>query len=180
VKFRAKHFSLCSFLVVGAALASSFLPVPQAWSLNESLRPSEPGNSVVGEVPSSDKLRSLAQNGFRPVPANRSNVAKASIDEDRNPFAVNASFVSSPTSSGNAPLITAGLNSLRLTGIVQEGSTIKALVEGESEYASLTLGDHISLGVFQGMGFRVSDISFETGTIFITNGREEHQISVQR
>lgn len=89
-------------------------------------------------------------------------------------------FASGVMAPGIAASINAGLNSLRLTGIVQEGSTLKALVEDESEYASLALGDHFSLGVFQGMGFRVSDISFETGTILITNGREERQISVQR
>ena len=45
-----------------------------------------------------------------------------------------------------------------------------ALVENESEYVSLALGDHFSMGVFQGLGFRVSGISFEAGTITITNG----------
>ena len=69
---------------------------------------------------------------------------------------------------------------MRLAGIIKEGFSLKALVEDGSEHASLALGDPLSLGVFQGLGFRVSAISFEKGNISITNGREEHQISVQR
>ena len=71
-------------------------------------------------------------------------------------------------------------NSLRLTGIIQEGSSLKALVEDGSEHASLALGESLSLGAFQGLGFRLSAISFDKGTILITNGREERQISIQR
>ena len=73
-----------------------------------------------------------------------------------------------------------GLSSLHLTGIIQEGTSLKALVEDGSEHVSLALGDPLSLGVVQGLGFRVSAISFEKGNISITNGREERQISVQR
>ena len=180
MKFSAKNFSSFSFLAVGVAIASSFSPVPKAWSLNESLRSSRASQSISEEMPSVDKSLPLAQNGFRPVPANRLNAAKASIDEERNPFAVNSSFVSGATAPGFAASINAGLNSLRLTAIVQEGPRLMALVENESEYVSLALGDHFSMGVFRGLGFRVSGISFEAGTITITNGREERQISVQR
>ena len=166
-----------SFVAAGMILSS--LLVPQAWSVNQPISPSQIIQGVSEVSPLEAEVRGQANDGFRPVPANRVNSAKASTDERRNPFAVDSPFASQG-SAGSISSIATGLNSLRLTGIVQEGSSLRALVEDGSEHASLALGDPLSLGVVQGLGFRVSAISFEKGNISITNGRKERQISVQR
>ena len=174
-----KPLSARDLFFVAAGMCSSSLLVPQAWSVSQPLSSSKISQGVSEVSPQNIEVLDQARNGFRPVPANRMNSAKGSIDERRNPFAVDSPFASQG-SVGSISSIASGLNSLRLTGIVQEGSSPKALVEGGSEHASLALGDPLALGVVQGLGFRVSAISFEKGNISITNGREEHQISVQR
>ena len=176
---RVKPLSARDLFFVVAGMISSSLLVPQAWSVSQPLTSSQISQSV-SEAPSQNvEVRDPALDGFRPVPANRMNSAKGSTDEQRNPFAVDSPFASQG-SVGSISSIATGLNSLRLTGIIQEGSSLKALVEDGSEHASLALGDPLVLGVVQGLGFRVSAISFEKGNISITNGREERQISVQR
>ncbi|MCB4412022.1 hypothetical protein [Synechococcus sp. MU1611] len=167
-----------SLIAVSVVVASS-LVVPQAWSLDPSLPSPERTQGVSDELPLTGESRSSGQDGFRSVPANRMKSAKGTTDEKRNPFAVDSPFDSNG-SANNISSMAADLNSLRLTGIVQEGSSLKALVEDGSEHAFLALGDPLSLGVVQGLGYRVSAISFEKGNISITNGREERQIAVQR
>ena len=166
------------FFVVAGMISSSLL-VPQAWSVSQPLSPSQVSQDVSEVSTQNVEARDPANHGFRPVPANRTNSAKSSTDERRNPFAVDSPFASKGSVSSISSIAT-GLNSLRLTGIVQEGSSLKALVEDGFEHASLALGDPLSLGVVQGLGFRVSAISFDKGNISITNGLEERQISVQR
>ena len=151
--------------------------MPQAWPLDHSSGSSELDSSVSEVLPLKDSPSSFARSGLRPVPGNRLNSAKGSTDERRNPFAVDSPFASA---QDNTLMLAMGLNSLRVTGIVQEGSLLKALVDYGSEHVSLEIGDRLPLGVVQGLGFRVSAISFENGSISITNGREERQISVQR
>ena len=176
MRHRVKPLSARDLFFVAAGMISSSLLVPQALSVSQPLTSSQISQSV-SEAPSQNvEVRDPALDGFRPVPANRMNSAKGSTDEQRNPFAVDSPFAS----QGSVGSISSILNSLRLTGIIQEGSSLKALVEDGSEHASLALGDPLVLGVVQGLGFRVSAISFEKGSISITNGREEHQISVQR
>ena len=179
VKTYAKQPFVHSLLLAGATIFISSLLIPQAHSLNESLLSVQPEQGSQELPPQEKKLQTSVKSGFRPVPANRLNSAKRSTDEKRNPFAVDSPFASNG-SVGNVSSMVTDLNSLRLTGIIQEGSSLKALVEDGSEHASLTLGDSLSLGVLRGLGFRLSAISFEQGTILITNGREERQISVQR
>lgn len=178
MRLSVKQLFVRDSLFVAAGVISSSLLVPQAWSLAESLSSPEQSQSVPQELPLKDRPLSSVQDGFRPVPANRMQSAKESTDKKRNPFAVDSAFASN-NPSGNTSMMSTGLNSLRLTGIVREGSSLKALVEAGSEYASLALGDRLSLGVAQGLGFRVSAISFEKGNIAITNGREEREISIQ-
>ena len=165
------------FAVVG--MISTSLLVPQAWSLNQSLPSFERNQSALEEIPLREESPFLGRDGFCSVPANRMNSAKGSTDEQRNPFAVDSPFASNGSADNNLASA-ASLNSLRLTGIVQEGSSLKALVEHGSEHAILALGDPLTLGFVQGLGYRVSAISFDKGNISITNGREERQISVQR
>ena len=179
VRHRVKPLSARDLLCVAVGMVSSSLLVPQAWSVNQPLSSSQISQGVSEVSPQNVEARDPASDGFLPVPANRMNSAKGSIDERRNPFAVDSPFASQGSVDSISSIAT-GLNSLRLTGIVQEGSSPKALVEVGSEHASLALGDPLALGVVQGLGFRVSAISFEKGNISITNGREERQISVQR
>jgi len=179
VRHRVKPLSARDLFFVAAGMISSSLLVPQALSVSQPLTSSQISQSISVAPSQNVEVRGPALDGFRPVPANRMNSAKGSTDEQRNPFAVDSPFASQG-SVGSISSIATGLNSLRLTGIVQEGSSLKALVEDGSEHASLALGDPLVLGVVQGLGFRVSAISFEKGSISITNGREEHQISVQR
>ena len=179
VRHRVKPLSARDLFFVAAGMLSSSLLVPHAWSLSKSLSSSQISQVLSEDSPLRVESRSQALDGFRPVPANRTNSAKRSTDERRNPFAVDSPFASRD-SVGNSSSIITGLNSLRLTGIIQEGSSLKALVEDGSEHSSLALGDPLLLGVVRGLGFRVSAISFEKGNISITNGREELQISVQR
>ena len=179
MRHRVKPLSTRDLFFVAAGMISSSLLVPQAWSESQPFSSSQISQGISEVSPQNVEVRGPALNGFRPVPANRMNSAKGSIDERRNPFAVDSPFA--PQGSvGSISSIATGINSLRLTGIVQEGSSLKALLEDGSEHASLALGDSVSLGVVQGLGFRVSAISFEKGSISITNGREERQISVQR
>ncbi len=159
-------------------MASVALLVPHALSLNRVSQSLDVKEGVSVALPSAENPQSAAVQGLRPVPANRLNLAKRSINEKRNPFLVN-SFV---RTDGNAQLssatIAAGLNSVRLTGIVQEGSSLKALVEDGSGHDALVLGDHLALGTLKGLGFRVAAISFDQGSISISNGRVEHQIFI--
>ena len=179
VRHRVKPLSVRDFFFVVAGMFSSSLLVSQALSVSQPLSSSKISQGVPEASTQNIEVRDPARDGFRPVPANRMISAKGSIDEQRNPFAVDSPFTSQG-SIGSISSIASGLNSLRLTGIVQEGSSLKALVEDGSEHASLALGDPLSLGVFQGLGFRVTAISFAKGNISISNGREERQISVQR
>lgn len=179
VRHRVKPISARDLFFVAAGIISSSLLVPQAWSVSLPFSSSLISQGVPEIPPLSGEIRDPVRDGFRPVPANRMNSAKGSTDERRNPFAVDSPFASKG-SVGTISSIATGLNSLRLTGIVQEGSFLKALLEDGSEHASLALGDSLSLGVVQGLGFRVSAISYEKGFISITNGREERQISLQR
>ena len=179
MRHRVKPLSARDLFFAVAGLISSSLLFPQAWSVTQPLSSPQISQGVSEVAPLTVEIRDPARDGFRPVPANRMNSAKGSTDEGRNPFAVDSPFAFKD-SAGNISSIATSLNSLRLTGIVQEGSSLKALVEDGSEHASLALGDPLSLGVVQGLGFRVSGISFEKGNISITNGREVRQISVQR
>lgn len=179
MRHRVKPLSARDFFCVVAGIISSSLLVPQAWSVSQPLSSAQKSQGMSEVSPLSVEVREPARYGFRPVPANRINSAKGSTDDQRNPFAVDSPFASKD-SVGNSSSIATSINSLRLTGIVQEGSSLKALLEDGFEHASLALGDPLSLGVLQGLGFRVSAISFEKGNISITNGREERQISVQR
>lgn len=179
VRHCVRPLSVRDLFFVAAGMISSSLLVPQAWSIGQPLSSLESTQSVIESSPLKVESQSPAQYGFLPIPANRMNSAKGSTDEQRNPFAVDSPFASN-VSVGNISSVITGLSSLRLTGIIQEGTSLKALVEDGSEHVSLALGDPLSLGVVQGLGFRVSAISFEKGNISITNGREERQISVQR
>ena len=179
VRLNVKQLSVRDSLIAGAAIVASSLLVPQAWSLNQPLPSFERNQSALEEIPLREESPFLGRDGFRSVPANRMNSAKGSTDEQRNPFAVDSPFASNGSADNNLAS-GASLNSLRLTGIVQEGSSLKALVEHGSEHAILALGDPLTLGFVQGLGYRVSAISFDKGNISITNGREERQISVQR
>ena len=179
VRHRVNSLTARDFFFVAAGTISSSLLVPQAWSVSQSFLPSQMSEGAPEVFPLKDEFRDPAFVGFRPVPANRMNSAKGSTDERRNPFVVDSQFASK-VSVGSISSIATGLNSLRLAGIIKEGFSLKALVEDGSEHASLALGDPLSLGVFQGLGFRVSAISFEKGHISISNGREKYQISVER
>ena len=72
--------------------------------------------------------------------------------------------------------IAAGLRSVRLTGLVQEGTSLRALVDDGLTNSSLGVGDPFDFGSLHGLGFRLTSISFDQGAISISNGRVEHQI----
>ena len=179
MRHRVKPLSARDLFFLAAGIISSSMLVPQAWSVTQPLSSSPISQGVFDSSPLKVEVRGSARDGFLPIPANRLNSAKGSTDKRRNPFAVDSPFAPQD-SVGSISSIVTGLNSLRLTGIIQEGTSLKALVEDGSEHASLALGDSLPLGVVKGLGFRVSAISFEKGNISITNGSEEHQISVQR
>ena len=165
-----------NFLILGAFLGSIALLGPKARSLNEGSNPLEAVeiNSVAS--PSENTTPSLDKQGFRPVPPNRLNLARGSTDKDRNPFIVDSSLGVIGEASLNSAAIASGLKSVRLTGLVQEGSTLRALVDDGSTNSSLAVGDSFDLGFLHGLGFRLVSISFDQGAISISNGRVEHQI----
>ena len=167
-------------LIIGASLAWIALLLPQARSLDKSPDSLKVGENTSFGFSSGQKIQSLSDQGFRPVPPNRLNLAKHSINKKRNPFLINSSLGVDAEASLSGETIAAGLSSLRLAGIVQEGSTLMALVEDGSTHNSLSLGAPFNLGGLQGLGFRLVSISFDQGSISISNGRVEHQIFVSQ
>ena len=163
-------------LIVGASVVSMAFLLPQARSLNNALDAPEVSEATSVPLAPDHKSQSIADQGFRPVPPNRLNLAKRSTNKERNPFLVDSSLGVDAEASLNSSIIAAGLSSVRLTGVVQEGSTLRALVEDGSTHNSLSLGDPFSLGALEGLGFRLVSISFDQGSISISNGRVEHQI----
>ena len=164
------------FLVFGAFASSIALMGSQVHSLNDGSNSLEvvENNSVTS--PFENTASSLVRNDFRPVPPNRLNFAKDSTDKDRNPFLVDSSLgVRGEASLSNAA-IAAGLRSVRLTGLVQEGTALRALVDDGLTNSSLGVGDPFDFGSLHGLGFRLTSISFDQGAISISNGRVEHQI----
>ena len=173
---RNPHKSLILFLVM-ACIASA---VSQARSLNQYSKDSKIDPEVSDSASSLSNPIAPSSQGFRPIPANRSDQAKRSTDDKRNPFILS----STNQVDGNLQLsgqnFAAGLRSVRLTGIVQEGSSLKALVEDGSRHESLSLGDHLVLGTLDGSGLRVVAISFDQGSISVSNGRSEYQLFISQ
>lgn len=168
--------SFRKLLIAGASVVALALLVPQARSLNKGSDFSEDVDSTSVEILSEEELPSVADQGLRPLPPSRVDVAKRSINDQRNPFLVQSRVGVDGEASLNSATIAAGLESVRLTGVVQEGSSLRALVDDGSTQSSLALGDHLALGSLQGLGFRVVSISFDRASISISNGRSEHQI----
>ena len=119
-------------------------------------------------VPNNPRLAIDQDLGLRPVPANRLDSATTTTDEYRNPFLLD--------NVGNISAI----NSVRLTGIVHDGQELIAFIEDGSFYESLTLGDLLSLGNLKGSGFRLVAISFEQGSVSVSNGFQEYKINIQQ
>ena len=167
-------------LILCIGLAIVGLAVPQAWSLNKSAEALGADDEILDQVPSQSKLDSVLNQGLRPIPANRLDQAKRSTDGKRNPFVAISSQGTDGNSQFNGQNFSPGLSSVRLTGIVQEGSSLKALVEDGSRYDTLSLGDHLDFGTLDGSGLRVVAISFDQGSISISNGRSEYQLYVSQ
>ncbi len=154
--------------------------VPQARSLNQIAQNLELDQEVPDRASSRSKPQEASNQGLRPIPANRVNEAKRSTNVKRNPFVVSSSVQADGNSQLNGQGFAAGLRSVRLTGIVQEGSSLKALIEDGSRHDSLSLGDHLALGTLDGSGLRVVAISFDQGSISVSNGRSEYQLFVSQ
>ena len=165
-------------LILCLALAFIALAVPQARSLNKVSQSSKTIEDVTSQLSPQSNPRTVSNEGLRPIPANRYEQAKRSTDGQRNPFVINYLDQTGGNAQPNNQSIVSGLSSVRLTGIVQEGASLKALVEDGSRHGALSLGDHLALGTLDGSGFRVVAISFDQGSISISNGRAEYQLFV--